>query len=335
MLFKQVQSIKSKLASPTEVEHFVNAVYQGIESLKSEWKNLHYYFRNLPAQESFLPMVSLHRPWNDLQCKTDEFRTHMQDMKHEHSDGFLGQESKHFKWRQLRPNYAKTSTPYCHILTPECLIFLDTKVDIDSIFSFKKCCIEHERLMNTWFWLLNQFDQRAMQYYFKPGNIIASIRHGTFIPWDSDADVAIAPKDFVQLQSIISENQVLHQAFEAMKKSAVWDHRVHIVQGHAFVPDKSIAEFSNAKTRADKDRVRHMWWIFFSDHDDPNRMDSHVEVWLSTNSDSLQQGTRCAVYGISFSGCMAKYEAYMQQEKFDKWRTEYKFHSSWSQWGQQ
>src|SRR5690606_12530707 len=70
--------------------------------------------------------------------------------------------------------------------------------------------VDHEelkRVQDCGFRILLEFDRVArelgIQYFLISGTLLGARRHGGFIPWDDDIDVAVLQKDYTRLLDIL------------------------------------------------------------------------------------------------------------------------------------
>ena len=46
--------------------------------------------------------------------------------------------------------------------------------------------------------------ENGITYYIEAGNLLGAVRHGGFIPWDDDFDIAVDAKDIKKIKKIFS-----------------------------------------------------------------------------------------------------------------------------------
>jgi lipopolysaccharide cholinephosphotransferase len=70
-----------------------------------------------------------------------------------------------------------------------------------------------EKLQDVLYELLKQFvticDTHGLQYFCSYGTVLGVVRHGGFIPWDDDIDLALPREDYDILISILTNQKVL------------------------------------------------------------------------------------------------------------------------------
>jgi hypothetical protein len=294
-------------------------VAEGIFGLRAEWKTVHYYFKRLPDANA-IPSSQLLRPLDIEMGKNTQFQTVMRNLRTEHAVGFFGQFSSNKEWRQMRGDYLSPKTPYCHIIVPECLIFIDPVVGIDAVHSYKKCCIEHERLMNVWIYTNQAIEDNKLPYYYKPGNIIGAFRHGTIVPWDSDADLVLFDsKSTETLMHHLNKRMQHFLQYKMMVQTQRWSSGLIAMQGFHMTRDR-IQPIDHI-----------MFRVYYNDKEDIYGYNSHIELWMPTRtieSKFFGQSILCSHYGISFSGCMRNYFEYTDSEDIKGWQTSYGFEHS-------
>ena len=52
------------------------------------------------------------------------------------------------------------------------------------------------KLLEMMTWLARYLDENNLRYYSSSGTILGAKRHGGFIPWDDDIDIAMPRKDY-------------------------------------------------------------------------------------------------------------------------------------------
>lgn len=74
-------------------------------------------------------------------------------------------------------------------------------IEIDLLSKIDEFCREHE-----------------ITYFIYAGTLLGAVRHGGFIPWDDDIDIAMPRKDYERFKNIISENECSFN-FELFEKN--------------------------------------------------------------------------------------------------------------------
>lgn len=71
--------------------------------------------------------------------------------------------------------------------------------------TLKKCCYEHKALRDTALWVIQKLEENNIRYFLSTGTALGSIRHrGVIIPWDTDVDMAIFPRDAAKVRELFS-----------------------------------------------------------------------------------------------------------------------------------
>eukprot|EP00759_Apiculatamorpha_spiralis_P055113 PhF_6_TR7279/c0_g1_i3/m.10870 len=90
----------------------------------------------------------------------------------------------------------------CAWQTPECQIYLEFK-NVDNARPYRKCCVEHLRLMETTEYVVKKLEENNVTYFLSTGSALGVFRHhNTMIPWDTDVDIAIKPESASLLKRI-------------------------------------------------------------------------------------------------------------------------------------
>eukprot|EP00758_Cryptobia_borreli_P010576 Tbor_TRINITY_DN5580_c0_g1::TRINITY_DN5580_c0_g1_i2::g.13383::m.13383 len=75
---------------------------------------------------------------------------------------------------------------------------------------YRKCCVEHQQLRDTTWYVLDRLDANQIDYFFLTGSALGAIRHnGTIIPWDTDVDIGIFPDDARKIEEIFGKDSNL------------------------------------------------------------------------------------------------------------------------------
>ena len=57
---------------------------------------------------------------------------------------------------------------------------------------------------------------KGIQYYMIAGSVLGAARHGGFIPWDDDIDVAMPREDYNKLIKIMGNEIISHYMLETI-----------------------------------------------------------------------------------------------------------------------
>ena len=63
-----------------------------------------------------------------------------------------------------------------------------------------------KKIFDILLWFHSFCEQNRLQYYLVAGTMLGAVRHGGFIPWDDDADVAMPRKDYERFIEITSKS---------------------------------------------------------------------------------------------------------------------------------
>eukprot|EP00758_Cryptobia_borreli_P010583 Tbor_TRINITY_DN5580_c0_g1::TRINITY_DN5580_c0_g1_i9::g.13390::m.13390 len=136
---------------------------------------------------------------------------------------------------------------------------------------YRKCCVEHQQLRDTTWYVLDRLDANQIDYFFLTGSALGAIRHnGTIIPWDTDVDIGIFPDDATKIEKIFGKDP-------------------NLVDGDPHFFEKDLFD-------------REMYWIHASKDGIP-KTGPHVEVWYGevyTSKDYLKYVLpfeKCNFYG--------------------------------------
>eukprot|EP01012_Entosiphon_sulcatum_P008785 TRINITY_DN14828_c0_g1_i1.p2 TRINITY_DN14828_c0_g1~~TRINITY_DN14828_c0_g1_i1.p2 ORF type:complete len:252 (-),score=51.78 TRINITY_DN14828_c0_g1_i1:59-814(-) len=143
----------------------------------------------------------------------------------------------------------------CDELTPECLIWKHPSVNTSehpTDRTYRKCCIEHRRLLETLTDVLARMEEVGIQAWLGMGSLLAAHRHsGAFIGWDTDVDLYIREEDEDRFK----------QAFRNTRTSKHW-----------FALDPQTDQGS---------QKRDMYYVYYTRK--RTKGGSHVEVWVWNN----------------------------------------------------
>lgn len=68
---------------------------------------------------------------------------------------------------------------------------------------YRKCCVEHARLRDTAFFVFDHLEANNITYFLSTGTALGALRHnGTIIPWDTDVDISIYPRDAAKARAL-------------------------------------------------------------------------------------------------------------------------------------
>ena len=76
-----------------------------------------------------------------------------------------------------------------------------------------------QKLLEIFTWLVDFLHQHELRYYMIGGTMLGAVRHGGFIPWDDDIDIAMPRKDYEKLIALL-KNPVDHYVVESIKGEA-------------------------------------------------------------------------------------------------------------------
>ncbi|ORC92970.1 uncharacterized protein TM35_000022960 [Trypanosoma theileri] len=130
------------------------------------------------------------------------------------------------KWTRAHfDRYDSADISDCDIITPECSLHKyllkytaeenekeseeeKEEVEDPNRLPYRKCCVEHKALRDTTIWVVNQLKAAGIIYFLSTGTALGALRHaGVIIPWDTDVDIAIYPKDRVKVEKIFRGNK--------------------------------------------------------------------------------------------------------------------------------
>ncbi len=77
----------------------------------------------------------------------------------------------------------------------------------------------HSLLLELMEFIKNVCKKYDLEYWLYAGNRLGAVRHGGFIPWDDDADLAMIRKDFIVFEEIIQKEIDEHNLSEYVKVS--------------------------------------------------------------------------------------------------------------------
>lgn len=75
------------------------------------------------------------------------------------------------------------------------------------------------KLLEMFKWLTDYLHENRLRYYVIGGTFLGAVRHGGFIPWDDDIDIAMPRKDYELLIQLL-EKPVDHYVVESPKGNA-------------------------------------------------------------------------------------------------------------------
>jgi hypothetical protein len=158
-------------------------------------------------------------------------------------------------WIDSWNNYHTVDISDCDEITPECLIWKHPSINTSqnpTDRTYRKCCIEHHRLLETLRDVLDTMAQHDIRPWLGMGTLMASIRHnGAFIGWDTDVDLYIHESDVEKLKV----------AFKNSRTTKHW---------FAIDPQTDMGV-----------QKRDMFYIYFTRK--RTKGASHVEVWVWNN----------------------------------------------------
>ena len=81
----------------------------------------------------------------------------------------------------------------CLLEVPECEFWRIIRADM----MLRKCCVEHRKLKNTFFYTMDVMEQYGLQFFLDSGSLLSAIRDGgdTLIPWETDIDLGFIGVD--------------------------------------------------------------------------------------------------------------------------------------------
>ncbi len=72
----------------------------------------------------------------------------------------------------------------------------------------EELCELQQTILNVFKVFKNFCDSNSLRYYLFEGSLLGAVRHGGFIPWDDDLDVAMPRKDYEKFVKLWSTNQI-------------------------------------------------------------------------------------------------------------------------------
>lgn len=75
------------------------------------------------------------------------------------------------------------------------------------------------KLLEMMTWLARYLDENNLRYYSSSGTVLGAKRHGGFIPWDDDIDIAMPRKDYEILCDLLA-NEIDHYIVESPRHSS-------------------------------------------------------------------------------------------------------------------
>lgn len=93
-------------------------------------------------------------------------------------------------------------------------IYLDYDLKTNEVFNNL-----HLLLLELMEFIGNVCKKYNLEYWLYAGNLLGAVRHGGFIPWDDDADLALIRKDFLVFEEIIQKEIDEHNLSEYVKVS--------------------------------------------------------------------------------------------------------------------
>lgn len=165
-----------------------------------------------PADADWLPL-----PHYDLPAlRKSDFGSHV--------DYLCGSINK--TWKANRWNkYDKADISSCSTATPECQLWLEFCNETIAKRPHRKCCVEHRKLRETGHYVMKLLETAGIQYFLSTGTAIGAYRHhGTIIPWDTDVDIAIFPKDAERAKSLFKGRTEHFYEVDKLGKGMFWVH---------------------------------------------------------------------------------------------------------------
>lgn len=151
----------------------------------------------------------------------DEFLGHLQHM--------VRKISKKWKSSGWERRYGSVNIDACDNETPECSMFRAVTGPADGPdvhkHAYTKCCVEHRLLRDVAVWTLTKLNEANVTYFLSTGTALGAIRHhGVIIPWDTDVDIAIFPRDKQKVEAIFKNNGEHHFHKDTLGKPMFWVH---------------------------------------------------------------------------------------------------------------
>lgn len=155
-----------------------------------------------------------------VEVMPDEFLEHLQHMVRKISKKWKGA-----GWQR----YEKEDISKCDNETPECMLFRTVTGPADGPAihkrAYMKCCVEHRLLREVAVWTLNKLNEANITYFLSTGTALGAIRHkGVIIPWDTDIDIAVFPKDKPKIEALFTDNGEHFFHKDTLGKPMYWVH---------------------------------------------------------------------------------------------------------------
>lgn len=122
--------------------------------------------------------------------------------------------------------YTKADVDDCDTATPECAFYKCLAFDDGDTRPYRKCCVEHKKLRDTGIWVMRQLEEHNITYFLSTGTALGAVRHaGAIIPWDTDVDIAVLPKDTEAVRRLFTSLKHEHHFHpDTLGKKMFWIH---------------------------------------------------------------------------------------------------------------
>jgi hypothetical protein len=225
--------------------------------------------------------------------------------------------------RTIWGNESSIPTEDCLVEVPECEFFSS----IGAPVSFRKCCVEHKKMKQTLFYVLDRAEDAGVELFLDSGTLLSARRDGgdTLLPWETDIDLGVVgagPRDLDpafdpdKRPALDGTLQNLH-FFErcVVRKGGIDRWRIGQCK------DAHYVYYATSKEEAQRDTSRVEIWPFQLDpsgetlvHPTRPRLNVQKDLVLP-----LQRGENCQIWGRPCR-CPRRAEIYLDLAYHSDWR---------------